>query len=203
MSKIKYVQLEPAAFLTDVDFQMMTAEQRGVYCSIIFNLYANGGELKIQNKGDNPLAKNDNSDITLLCNCMKTGEEWLKVWERVKEKFIIKNGVLTHKRVTEELERAANYRQQRSLAGKKGMQHRYNNPPNTVITKGVITKESKVNNRGDFSLRKNPPVKSNEVADAFDEAGIGVEKLPDDHYSPENIKKRQEWSKDFKKPKYF
>ena len=39
---IKYVQLEPAAFLSDTDYQIMTAEQRGIYCSLIFYLYANG-----------------------------------------------------------------------------------------------------------------------------------------------------------------
>ena len=41
MGKIKFVYFEPAAFLTDIDFQMMNAEQRGVYTSIIFYLHCN------------------------------------------------------------------------------------------------------------------------------------------------------------------
>ena len=47
MADIKYVQLAAADFLADIDFQMMTAEERGVYCSIIFYLYANGGNIKL------------------------------------------------------------------------------------------------------------------------------------------------------------
>ena len=36
MGNIKYVQLEAGDFLADPDFQLMTSEERGIYCSIIF-----------------------------------------------------------------------------------------------------------------------------------------------------------------------
>ena len=152
-NKSQYVQLEPSAFLTDTDYQVMTAEQRGVYCSIIFYLYANGGKLELGSK-TGVLVDFDNNVIALLSNCQKTGEEWNRVWSGVEKKFKIKNRVLTHKRVTEELKRAANYREKKSLAGTIGMQHRYNSVSNDDITTKTKDKLSK-----DVSLakRKNLP----------------------------------------------
>ena len=46
----KYVSLEPNAFLSDKDFQLMNAEERGVYCTIIFYLYSNGGKIEKDEK---------------------------------------------------------------------------------------------------------------------------------------------------------
>ena len=39
--KIKYVQLESDAFLTDIDFVQFTPAERGVYCSLIMYLTSN------------------------------------------------------------------------------------------------------------------------------------------------------------------
>ncbi len=146
MSKdgIQYVQLDAAAFLSDSDYQIMSAEQRGVYCSVIFYLYANGGKLLLNSPDKQLLLQEINSEIALLSNCTKVGVEWEKIWHAIRKKFKIKNGVLSHKRVTEELKKAANYRKQKSLAGKKGMQHRYNSVRGGVITninKGDISKD--------------------------------------------------------------
>ena len=55
--KAKYVSLESDAFLTDVDYLAMSAEERGVYCTLIFYLYRNNGRLK-----------NDISVLSQLCN---------------------------------------------------------------------------------------------------------------------------------------
>ena len=42
--KIKYVQLESDAFLTDVDFVQFSPAERGVYCSLILLLTSNDGK---------------------------------------------------------------------------------------------------------------------------------------------------------------
>ncbi len=142
--QVKYVQFEPSAFLSDADYQIMTAEQRGIYCSIIFYLYANGGKMPVN--GEQTLFSGNTNRIALLSNCTKIGEEWEQVWNIIEKKFKIKDGVLTHKRVTAELRKADNYRKQKSLAGKKGMESRYNGS-NNGDPNSDITKVSKVKKR--------------------------------------------------------
>ncbi len=41
--KIKYVQLESDAFLTDLDYIVMSHAERSVYCTLIFYLTSNNG----------------------------------------------------------------------------------------------------------------------------------------------------------------
>ena len=94
--KINYVHLEPAAFMTDADFLGMDAEQRGVYCTIIFLLYSNGGSLKFTTS----------QKLAPICGCYKTGNDWLLVWDGVKDKFIINENAISHKRVNAEIANA-------------------------------------------------------------------------------------------------
>lgn len=49
--QIKFVQLEPAAFLTDMDFFAMSAAERGVYWTIILYLYCNNGKCDFDIEG--------------------------------------------------------------------------------------------------------------------------------------------------------
>ena len=110
--KIQYVSLEAGAFLSDLVFAIMNAEERGVYCSLIFYLYENNGGLPL-NIGY----------LKSLCNC----ENFEKVWELVKQKFVIKRGRIYHKRVTAELQRARQYSQVKSQAAVKGNEVRWKN----------------------------------------------------------------------------
>jgi len=93
MKQVKYVQFDVAAFLTDGDFLLMTDAQRGVYCSLIFYLYANGGKCRFVIKNLKHLCKSKNIE---------------KIWEKIKNKFIKKDGCIKHKIVTEELRAAKN-----------------------------------------------------------------------------------------------
>ena len=86
----KYVSLEPDAFLSDLDFQAMTAEQRGVYCTLIFYLYRNNGRLP-----------NDVDMLAKLCNVNTDFD-----FQTVLRKFQSLRGFIRHKRVTKELEKA-------------------------------------------------------------------------------------------------
>jgi len=92
--KIKYVSLESGAFLSDMVFQVMNAEERGVYCSLIFYLYENNGRLPLNFE-----------TLKHLCNC----ENFEKVWEFIRAKFIVRNNTITHKRVIAELEKAKQF----------------------------------------------------------------------------------------------
>ncbi len=138
---VKYVWLEPAAFLTDIDFQMMNAEQRGVYWSIILYLYANNGKIDLNDNTDITLLQTKVSVLAIISNCQKVGSDWDTVWGKIRHKFKITGNILTHKRVTEELERAENYKKLKSEAGKKGMQKRWgDNTDITKVSKGKVSK---------------------------------------------------------------
>lgn len=142
---VQFVQLEPTAFLSDIDFQMMTAEERGVYCSVIFYLYANGGSIKLSGNGDITLLSDSTNRLAHISNCDKTGVAWQEVWDKIKHKFIIDKGLLTHKRVTQEIERTRKYIEDRSRAGKKGMAKRWGQEKNdNTVNNNDITKENKI-----------------------------------------------------------
>ena len=140
--KIKYVQLESSAFLTDLDFVAMTLEERGLYCTLILYLYSNNGKCEL-----------DISLLSRLVNC-KNIETFEKIWQKVSKKFQVRKGWIKHKRVTKELTRAKKYRQHQrkaGLASAKKRQQRLNGGSNDVAMpvqptkrKGnVIEKESK------------------------------------------------------------
>ena len=103
MGDIKYVQLESGEFLSDPDFQLMTSNERGIYCSVIFYMYLNGGKII-----------NDPKRIENLCNVDVNFE---KSWKVVQKKFVEKNGYLTHKRVRKELVKAKKFLQHQRKAG--------------------------------------------------------------------------------------
>jgi uncharacterized protein YdaU (DUF1376 family) len=155
MKDIKHIQLESGAFISDVDFQLMDAEQRGVYCSIILYLYANGGTIELNNT-DITLLSDKTNKLAMISNCQKTGQEWKVVWSKIAHKFQINGNILTHKRVTKELMRASEYKKIKSEAGKIGMKKRWGNVQKGITEDNtVITKERKVKVSKD-SL--NPPI---------------------------------------------
>ena len=141
MADVKYVQLEPSAFLTDIDFQMMDAEQRGVYCSIIFYLYCNGGQIELVGNTPKPLLEDKYSILAIISGCHKTGSDWVAVWSKIAPKFEINGNILTHKRVTEELKRVLDFKKAKSEAGKISAQKRWgSNTPITTLSKVKVSK---------------------------------------------------------------
>ncbi len=108
--KVRFVQLESGAFLTDVDFITMTAEQRGVYVTLILFLNYNNGRCRY-----------DEQILSALCNC----EKFAQVWEKIKTKFTQKNGWIRHKRVSRELKAAKNRLQHACNRGLKGAEKRW------------------------------------------------------------------------------
>jgi len=155
--KIQYVSLESGAFISDLIFQAMTAAERGVYCTLIFYLYENAGRLPF-----------DIESLKHLCNC----ENFEKVWEFVKQKFIIKNGRIFHKRVAKELDRAKKLSQVQSEKGVKGMKSRWSND-NTAITEKLPD-----NNQAKRSNDKPSEDKLRETIDSKNVSAISKDLLP-------------------------
>lgn len=103
--KIKYVQLESDAFLTDIDFVQFTPAERGVYCSLILYLTSNDGKCTSE-----PAA------LSRICNCHSV-EEFETIWQRVSKKFQLRKDIIRHKRVSKELSRARKLLQAKRRGG--------------------------------------------------------------------------------------
>jgi uncharacterized protein YdaU (DUF1376 family) len=129
--KIKFVQLESDAFLTDIDFIQMSPSERGVYFSLILYLYSSGGKCEF-----------DMQALARLCNC-GSAEEFEKIWDRISKKFVARTGVIKHKRVTKELRKAKKFHQAKSKAGLSGARKRWHS--RSSENSGGITKERKGN----------------------------------------------------------
>lgn len=155
--RIQYVSLESGAFISDLIFQTMTAAERGVYCTLIFYLYENNGRLPF-----------DIESLKHLCNC----EDFEKVWEFVKQKFIIKNGRILHKRVLKELDRAKKLSQVQSEKGVKGMKSRWSKD-NTAIAEKLPD-----NNQAKRSDGKPSEDKPRENTDTKSVSSISKDLLP-------------------------
>ena len=126
--KIKYVQLESDAFLTDIDFIQFTPAERGVYCSLILLLTSNDGKCEF-----------DPRALSRMCNC-ESVEEFEKIWERISKKFQLRKGVIRHKRVTQELGRAKKLLQAKRRGGLSTAKKRWHSSRtanSTAITKGT------------------------------------------------------------------
>ena len=139
--KIKYLQLESDAFLTDLDFILFLPAERGLFVTMILFLNSNDGRCEF-----------DPAALSRLCNCDNT-QQFEQLWQRVAKKFQVRNGVIKHKRVTRELRKAKKRYKDRSKAGKKGAEAKWqgHNKADGVAEakerKGnEIEKESKDNN---------------------------------------------------------
>jgi len=128
--KIKYVQLEPSAYATDIDWVGMHPFDRGCYHSLIIFLCCNGGQLP-----------NNRSYLENLCNA--NPEQFKLFWERYSHKFIVKEKTVSHKRVNSELANARKRLRQKHLAGKASGEARRqraeqrSNGRSTVVPTGV------------------------------------------------------------------
>jgi len=103
--KIRYVQLESEAFLTDLDYITMSHAERSVYCTLIFYLTSNNGKCEYKP-----------SALSKLCHCENV-EEFEEIWQNISKKFQVRNGVVKHKRITKELRRAKKFIQHQRKAG--------------------------------------------------------------------------------------
>jgi len=130
--KVKYVQLESEAFLTDLDFNAITLEERGAFFTLILYLYSNNEKCDL-----------NISVLSKLCN--KIPKAFEKIWQSISKKFQTRSGEIKHKRVTKELKRAKKFIQAKRKAGLKGADKRWHSQST------AITKETKRNVTGNES----------------------------------------------------
>lgn len=134
-TKVKYYQLEPAAFLSDEDFQLMDATERGIYCTVIFYMMCNNGRIR-----------NEPNRIKKMCN---VNSDFEQKWDRVRSKFYQKSVWLRHRRVDLELKKAKIRLQRATDKGVRGANarwHRHSHSQENDMAKGSEAKVNKVNN---------------------------------------------------------
>jgi len=134
MAKVRFVQLEPEAIVAEPDFQVMTAEERGVYLSMILYLYCNNGRLKLNVEL-----------LRKLCNARPDFD-----FAAVLKKFINKKGMVYHRSVSQSMAKARRLMQARREAGlmgaeKKWQSHNKDNSIATVSKGNVIASKDKQN----------------------------------------------------------
>ena len=154
--KIKYTQLESDAFWTDIDFVRMKPAERGTFCSVLFHLYSHKGK-----------CEDDIDALTAICNC-ENAEEFQEYWEKISKKFQTRNGVIKHKRVTKEINRAKKLHQAKRKAGLRGAQVTWQNhgTPTGTPNGSAMAKERK-ENESEERINKE---KENEIMPASDTA---------------------------------
>ena len=140
---ITYVSLDSKSFIADTAFQAMSAEQRGVYCTLIFYLYANGGSIAF-----------DPPTLGRLCNC----DDFENIWEKIKSRFRKKRNKIFHSAVSKELSRTLKLTQARSQSGLKGAQARWQ-PQSAANAKSSEANQSEVKVRETTS---NPGTSANQ-----------------------------------------
>jgi uncharacterized protein YdaU (DUF1376 family) len=150
--KVDYVALFFRDWLPDL--MMMTPEVRGAYCSLCFKIYDDGGALP--------------NNIPTLASIAGFSElDFTRVWEVLKPKFLEKNGQITHKRCTMELQRAYKQIQARSRAGltaaKARWNHRSVNNANALPSQSetMPRERDETRTRRDKNINTNTNTKSN------------------------------------------
>lgn len=170
--KIKYVQLESDAFLTDLDYITMSHAERSVYCTLIFYLTSNNGKCEYKP-----------SALSKLCHCENV-EEFEEIWHGISKKFQVRNNVIKHKRVTKELRKAKKFiRHQRKagLASARKRKQRLNrgsadvtSPVQPTKTKGNVNEKEKKVNTNTYSSEQSLSSSNSLRALSFNEALISI-----------------------------
>ena len=101
---IKYIQLESGAYPRDAEWLSMSDCERGIYHSLITFIACEEGKLTFN-------AEN----LSYLCNT--SVEKFNSFWKKYSHKFIEKDGIISHKRVNEEIKKARKSWNQKRLAG--------------------------------------------------------------------------------------
>lgn len=113
-------QYYPADMATDTIVRFWSMEELGCYHQIIDYLWLNGGLMS--------------EDLTVISKLfrVKRRDKAEKMWSKIKVKFKINDGTITHKRVTAEMQRQAETRLARQESGKKGADARWGKDGNAT-----------------------------------------------------------------------
>jgi len=107
MANTPAFQYYPADLFSDPDVMFWDMEMLGCYWQMITYLWLNGGLME--------------SKPELIRDLFRTKrrDKAEKMWSKIKVKFQINDGIITHKRVLEEMQKQTEWRLKSSLGGKK------------------------------------------------------------------------------------
>jgi hypothetical protein len=112
-------QFYPADLISDPEVMFWDMEMLGAYWQMINYLWLNGGTF-------------DTTSCDFFENLRKLFRKKSKksaqsLWKKIEKKFVCQNGIITHKRVTKEMQKQADTRLKRQQAGKKGAEKKWAN----------------------------------------------------------------------------
>jgi len=144
INKAPAFQFYAGDFLSDINVQLMTMSQRGIYITLLANEWIEG-ELP------NNLLK-----LKMLCgNPINFKTEW----DAIKHCFVVENGKLINNRLEKERGKMVSYRERMSDAGKKGAKTRWQSNGKAIARLSNKEKEIEVkvetkkqNKEKDFKL---------------------------------------------------
>lgn len=117
---------------------MLSCEENGAYCLLLFSLWQNEGFLP-----------NDMKKLSRVCKL--TQDRFTEIWVELKGFFTIHDGFISNDRLCEEIEKAVKRRESSARNGKNGGRPRNEKPSdNPEITQPVI--ETKPNDNLDHNL---------------------------------------------------
>ena len=147
----------PADFFSDTEVMFWSMEMYGCYCKLINYLWLSGGYLPVNYER-----------IAQLFNSKRRDRAEV-MFSKIKVKFQIIDGVISHKRVLEELQKQAEYRLMKSNAGKSGAKTRWQSH-NSAINKNMANDSSSsstssstslaISSLVEFHIKKSPPTKA-------------------------------------------
>lgn len=118
-NKIRYVFLDYDKFLYDYEFIKMKPIERGIYWTLILQLYSSGGYLELNEK------------VYRMCNCTK--KQFENAWKTIGSKFSRKKNKIFHKKVIKELAIARSRSQMLSDKGLRGANARWRKNAQTML----------------------------------------------------------------------
>jgi len=111
-------QFYPADLISDPEVMFWDMEMLGAYWQMINYLWLNGGSF-------------DSTSCDFFENLRKlfrkkTKKSAQSLWKKIEKKFVVKNGIITHKRISKEMEKQRNWSEKSRLGGLKSAQTRKN-----------------------------------------------------------------------------
>ena len=179
MSNSPAFQFYPADLISDPEVMFWDMESVGCYWQMITYLWLNSGKAEIKPEFFRKLFR------------VKRAKKAELMWIKISKKFDCIDGVVTHKRVLEEMEKQAATRLARQCAGKKGGEQKQKNlanAKNLPLAKSTSSSSSSTSSSNIYSATCDSFILSNMLF-------MGIRHRKPDYKQP-NL---QVWSKDIDK----
>lgn len=162
MSNPPAFQYYPADLLSDPEVMFWDMLAIGCYWQMITFLWLNDGQFEYNI---------DNLRKLFRVNQRKIAK---KYWKTIESKFILENGIVTHKRILKEMQKQAESRLKRQEAGRIGAEKRWN--PDSNATADAISKPMAKNSSSTPTpiATPTPPSLIGIEGNSLDSEGLGL-----------------------------